>query len=373
MSLRAPHYGAECLDRVLPSAAAAVGVPGWVDTLGIGESMRRVGTGPRAVVVLLVDGLGQVSLGAHADLAPTLCGPSAVGRAISAAVPTTTPTGLGSLGTGLAPRAHGLVGASFRLPETGRLLHPLGWGDDPHPTAVQPEPTVFERLAAANVSVAVVAPRAYEASGLTRAALRGARYIGADSVGERVAGAVRAGARITYCYWPDLDRVGHVHGVDSPDWRAELEHVDSIVAALRRHLPADVGLVVTADHGMVDAVDRFDIDAERALRPGVAQIAGEPRFRHVYARRGAASEVYDAWSHVLGERAWVLTRQGAFDAGLLGGQDTGVDDRIGDVVALARGRTSLSSTTVDSKVSALLGQHGSITDEEIDIPLVVVG
>lgn len=364
-----PSYAAGTLADLLPSVAAGLGVPGAVDRLGLGDADR--------VVVLLVDGLGVRQLAAAADVAPGLAA-LLPGVGLQTGFPSTTPAGLGSLGTGLPPGAHGLVGAAFRLPETGRTLWPLGWKDDPNPVATQPEPTVLERAARAGVAVTSVAPRAFAGSGLTRAALRGADYRGADSLGERVAetaAAIRRGGRaLVYAYLGDLDRTGHVHGVDSDHWRAELAHVDLVVAQLRAVLPAGAVLYVTADHGMVDCPDdaRVDLDADPRLRDGVALVAGEPRARHVYARPGAAGEVAAAWREVLGERAWVVERAEALAAGWFGEVEPEYEERIGDVLAVARDATALASPSTDSIVSSLRGQHGALTPDELEVPLLVV-
>lgn len=280
---------------------------------------------------------------------------------------------------GLPPGAHGMVGATFWLPDDQRILHPLGWTDEPHPLGVQPESTVLERIARHGVAVRSVGPRAFSKSGLTRAVLRGGDYIGADSFGERVAetlGSLTEGMdrTLVYCYWGDLDKTGHVHGVDSTSWRQELLHVDLLVRALRRGLPSDAMLVVTADHGMVDCTDadRFDLDAVASLRHGVRRLAGEPRVRHVYTVDGAAADVLDTWAAQLGDRAWVVSRHDAISMGLFGDVDSDYEDRIGDVLAIARGRAALTSPRFDSMVSSLRGQHGSLTSEEMLIPLIVL-
>ena len=49
-----------------------------------------------------------------------------------------------------------------------------------------------------------------------------------------------------------------------------------------------------------------------------------------------------------------------------------VNARLGDVMVLARGNTSLASREVDSVVSSLRGQHGSVTDDELLVPFVVL-
>lgn len=319
-----------------------------------------------------MDGLGDRLLTRHADLAPALAG--LTGGPIIAPFPTTTPVGLGSLGTGLLPGAHGLVGASFLLPEIGAVLQPLHWGADPSPLAVQPESTVFERAVRAGVSTLAAGPAAYAGSGLTRAALRGADYRGCESVGERVdvvrTATAAPGPSLTYVYWAELDRTGHEFGVDSTQWRAALARVDGLVAGLLEVLGRGAVLIVTADHGMVDGTDRIPVDGERALTDGVAHVAGEPRARHVYARAGAQADVLASWRERLSGSADVLSRRDVVDSGLLGDVDPALEERIGDVVAIARGGTCLT-TRADALVSSLIGQHGALTDDERAIPALV--
>lgn len=348
------------------SAAAAVGVPGFADALGIGPV--------RHVVVCLLDGLGWNLLRAHADDAPALS--AMPGAAISAVFPTTTPVGLGTLGTGLLPGQHGLVGAAFVYPETGELLSPLQWGSHPTPVAVQPEPTVFEQAARSGVRVTTVSPGAYAESGLTRAVLRGAAYAPAEDIDDRVAAvaAAQAGddATFTYVYWSDVDRTGHEFGVDSPQWRDALSRADDLVARLVSGLVPGSALVVTADHGMVDCPEgeQVAIEADGRLTAGVTRIAGEPRARHVYVRAGAAADVAAAWREVLGARARVLTRVELVDQGWFGPVEPALEERIGDVMAVATGSTMLASV-VDPTVSRLRGQHGAVTDDELLVPALI--
>ncbi len=348
------------------SAAAALGVDGFEDRLQIGTC--------RQVVVCLVDGLGWQALQSQPALAPHLG--ALGGGPIAAAFPTTTPVGLGALGTGLLAGEHGLVGASFEYPESGEVLSPLHWGRHPTPVAVQPEPTVFERVARSSVRMTTLAPAAYEHSGLTGAVLRGSRYVGSEDVDERVT-ALSAILRhdepsYTYVYWAELDRVGHESGVSSEAWRAALSRVDVLVGRLVECLVPGASLVVTADHGMVDcpAESRIALDDDPRLRRGVRRWAGEPRARHIYAEHGAAADVLATWREVLRDRADVLSRAQVVEQGLMGPVDPELSDRIGDVVAIARDQTMLSSDT-DATVSRLLGQHGGLSSAEVLIPALV--
>ncbi len=368
------------LSELLPAAAHLLGVPGFAEQ-GAGLAARMAGEGPapRHVIVLLVDGLGDLQLRAHAGLLPELAALTDLSP-LGAPFPSTTCVSLTSLGTGLPPGMHGIVGSSFRL-DDGSTLAPLSWAEVPNPIATQPDPTVLERAAAAGVLVTTAAPTALRTSGLTRAALRGSEYPGADTLPARLqvsAAALaraRAGARssLTYVYWPDVDKAAHVHGVNSGAYRAELGRVDRLVAGLRALTGPEVVLLVTADHGMVDVPDdrRLDLESRPALRRGVQTILGEPRVRHVYAEPGAAAAVHRTWTEELGDRALVRTR--AQVASLLGPVDDWYADRIGDVVAIAADDWALVSERIDRIVSGLRGQHGALTDAEVLVPLRLAG
>lgn len=348
------------------SAGAAVGVPGMVDRLGLGLA--------RHAVVLLVDGLGWQALTEHAGTAPHLA--ALAGRSITAAFPTTTPVGLASLGTGLLAGGHGIVGASFELPDIDEVLSPLHWGHHPLPLAIQPEPTVFERAARSGVRVTTLSPTAYSGSGLTRAVLRGSEYVGVADAADRAAALASILATgdvtYTYVYWPDLDRVGHEHGPGSASWLACLARVDELVEQLLATLVPGTVLVVTSDHGMVECPpdSRISLEADPRLSRGVRRWAGEPRARHVYVTPGARDDVLATWDALLGSRVDLVTREALVDGGLLGPVDPALVDRIGDFVALPRGHVMLTSS-VDSTVSGLLGQHGGLTPEELLIPALV--
>jgi hypothetical protein len=378
-----PRYGTATLADVLPGAAAALGVPVGrrdlpVDPLGLTEVLG----GPRRVAVLLIDGLGADLVRAHADLAPTLAALGTPVGDLSAPCPSTTPVSLATLGTGLPPGSHGILGFVTLVPGEGgatgedRTLNHVQWADDPDPDVWQAQRTVFERAEAAGVPTTAVGPYAYAGSGLTRAVYRGAAYTGAVSHGDLCAlvlGALAATPRaLVYGYIPELDLTGHVRGVDSPSWRAQLALVDRLVEQVVDGLPDDAALLVTADHGMLDvpAGTRVDLDEEPDLTDGVRLLAGEPRARYVHTEPGAEDDVLHRWREVLGHRAWVASREDAVASGIFGPVDDAVAARIGDVVALARGTWALTTPRLEPGPSRLAAYHGSLTATELAIPLL---
>jgi hypothetical protein len=375
--LAVPPYGAATLADVLPGAAAALGVPIArgdlpADPLGLAGALG----GARRVMVLLVDGLGADLLRAHADLAPTLASLSRPVGDLSAPCPSTTPVSLATLGTGLPPGSHGILGFVTDIPGEDRTLNHIQWADDPDPDVWQSRRTVFEQAQAAGVAATAVGPYAYAGSGLTRAAYRGATYTGVVSPGDLSALALRSLAAtprsLVYGYIPELDLTGHVRGVDSPSWRAQLRLIDRLVEQLVAGLPDDAALLVTADHGMLDVPGetRFDLDGESDLADGVRVLAGEPRARYVHAQPGAEDDVLSRWREVLGDRAWVVSRDEAVASGVFGPVDDALAARIGDVVALARGSWALVTPEQEPGPSRLAAYHGSLTVTELAIPLL---
>ena len=99
-------------------------------------------------------------------------------------------------------------------------------------------------------------------------------------------------------------------------------------------------------------------------------LGGEPRARHVYAAPGAAADVAAAWAEVIGDRAWVLPRDAAIDAGWFGPVPEVLAARIGDVVAAPVGPFAIVATKAEPLESSLIGMHGSLTSADQLVPLL---
>ena len=347
------------LHQVLPSVAARLGLPDQHDHIDLPATERYI--------VVLIDGLGYHALERFGEEAPFLA--AQAGSPLIADFPTTTPVGLAALGTGVPTGEHGIVGASFWLPEIDAVLSPLHWPQDVSPHLVQPESTMFERLARSGVPSVSIGSGQYAISGLTRAVLRGAQYVAAESSMEILQHVQQHDAPCTYIYWSALDRVGHAHGIASPQWHAALRDVDALVRGIHAACPK-AAILVTADHGMVNIDQRFALDADPNLGVNVKAIAGEPRMRHVYLQDPTDTRTIDVWQTVLSPYADVLDKSTAittFDWT----SDVAVE-RMGDLMCLAKPGWLLSSQT-DARVSRLPGQHGGLTDDERLIPGIVLG
>ena len=366
-------WSAGTLADVLPSVADRLGVPRYA-----GRDVFDLPAVPRTVVVL-IDGLGHDLLRQRSGHAPFLRSHAATTSRVPCGFPTTTATSMGTFGTGLPPGSHGLVGMQVLDPATDKLVNELSWEDGPDPRRWQPHETVFEAAENAGVAVTMIGPYYFDGSGLTTAALRGGRFKAARTLDERVeaaAAAVRATPRaLVYLYWGEVDKVGHVHGSQSWQWGDEVESVDAALRELAARVPDDTSVVVTADHGMVDVpfADRVDLIHEPGLMVGVRHLGGEPRNLQLYTEAGAAGDVEQAWRSRFGERVHLLTREQAVDEGWFGAVRDGVVGRIGDLTVVTRGSFALvHSGLMRRELVALLGLHGSTSEAELAVPVVVV-
>lgn len=367
-----PDYGTSTLADVFGSVATSLGVDGWSGPLDLPASRRWV--------ILLVDGLGDANLAAAASDAPYLAGlREAQGRTVTSAAPSTTATSVTSLGTGLTPGQHGIVGYAFRNPVSGGYLNALLWADGLSALDVQPRLTGFERLSRSGVALGNVSPARFQGSGLTECALRGARFWPvADEdnhparIRQVVDAAGAADATLTYFYERSLDHAGHSDGWRSGSWREKLRRIDRLATRLRQELPDDTRLLVTGDHGMVDSPRERWVVAEDVpgLLDGVTLLAGEGRFRQLYAEASDVALVAARWARHFGDRAWVRTRDEAIDAGWFGPTDARTAQRIGDVLVVLRDDWAVM-TRNQPKEFGLVGMHGSLTDAEMRVPLLV--
>lgn len=323
----------------------------------------------RQVVLLVVDGLGWNQLQARLDLAPTLA--AAVGGPITTVAPSTTAAALTSITTGSPPGEHGIVG--YKIRRHGELLNVLRWSTKSGDARQSIVPGDMQQLPAfGGREPVVVNRREFAESGFTKAHLMPVRYRPYGVVSTMIhetAEAAAAGESFVYAYYDGLDRVGHETGHGAA-FDAEYRFVDWMVAELRRSLPSEVALLVTADHGQIDSTDGSVAIADDVLAATVG-LSGEDRFVWLHGQRGGASELLAAATAKHGDDAWVLPLEGVLDHQLLGARVTPESlDCLGDVAMLARSNIALVDPALPPK--SLIGRHGSLTADEMFVPLLAI-
>ena len=346
----------------------SLSVPETNDSLALGRAENRE-------VLILIDGMGQDAIDKYGDQFPIFDEFKQV-KKLYTNFPSTTATSLSTLGTGVLPGVHGMLGYTVRVPRSdNRLLNALKWDERVDPVMWQKVPTLFERAVLAGVSVTHVAAKRYEGSGFTQAALRGAKYVGANGVDEMataVSAALKPQPSFVYTYLNTLDSAGHSDGVGSDKWLTALQQVSEFITKVKQLAPAGTRIWVTSDHGMVNSTEQVILGQDNKLLENVTLIGGEPRARHIYIKEGAASETIAQWQEFFGNKAKVLSKESAIKDGLFGPVVTeDSHDRLGDLIAIANNDLILVDPARVREESSMVGHHGGVTDIEVEIPLLL--
>lgn len=337
----------------------------------------------KKAAVLVVDGLGAHNLRQRSGHARWLTQQwSARNLVADSGFPSTTASALATLTTGELPGVHGIVGYTVRDPRSKKLINHLKeWEPPVDPNTWQCSPTLFEKAGEQSIaSLALGEPR-FSGTDFTKAVWRGADFVGVKGLvaqGELMREFFDSHDRaLAYLYWPALDRTGHSQGVESDAWTHRLEELDQGLQDISRFLKADEGLVITADHGMLDVphANKILVEEGSPLLEGVSAWGGEPRVAQLYVDdQAAVSDLVAAWTATVGTRGRVVTREQMVDEGWLGPVSREVLPRLGDVnVVCEEAIAAYRASTASVASQAMVGQHGSITPVERDIPVIPVG
>jgi hypothetical protein len=349
-----------------------------------GHVLSLAAEGRERIALVLVDALGRTFLERHAEH-PLLRRLKVT--PLESQFPTTTTAHLTTLYTAQPVGEHGLYEWNVYEPSLDAVIVPLRFvradgGSAPlpiSPHSLIPEPTLFERLAAAGVPSTVLQPKPIARSRYGRAALRGARVVAFDGLREAPAAlsAALAEPGFTYLYWDGVDYTGHLAGPSSAAFddaaRAALDAIEAGV----RDAPAGTVLLVTADHGQVD-VDPGRVDALDTLWPPLLDRlrrdgrrrplppAGSARDCFLHVRPGHAQEVAAALARRLEDRAQVCLVEALVADGLFGAVGPRLRARLADVCVLPAPDRMAWLAAFPGPERLFRGHHGGLTAAERD-------
>lgn len=353
-----PDYGGASTISVMPALTWGVPSPTIPDEIA----------GAERIVMLVLDSLGWVQMRERLDLIPNLS--KMGGGPATTTAPSTTASALTSISTGVTPGEHGIVG--YRFPAGGEVMNALRWttpsGDHRgvvSPTSVQVAPPL------GGGSWDVVGNRMFKDSGFTAAYLGDGPYHPVWHPSSLVAETRRLfdeGQKRVYCYYDGLDHVAHVHGFSGEHFNLELGFCDWLVGAMLEGVPSGTAVVVTADHGQIEAPEIVKVSSD--VLSMVSVRSGEPRFRWLHAIPGSTQELEAACVEYHGDHAWVRTRDQLIDEGWFGlTVSPDAASRMGDVALIAHAPVGFDDPG-EPHASKLVGRHGSVTEDEMLVPIV---
>lgn len=342
----------------------------------------------RHLVLFVIDGLGLPALAALPES-------SALRRhligSLSSVFPSTTASAITTFMTGLAPAQHALTGWHVQLDEIDEMLAILpmtvrGQRQLPQeavsewPPRLFPYRTVFQRMQRESF---VLAPQHIAGSPFNAWHARGATtsaYATLPELFAQLGGLLKEAStpRYIYAYYPELDSVSHRFGCAS---KQALEVLSALDQGFEQFLAeaegTDASLIVTADHGFIDAplARVICLDDHPQLGGWLAHpLSGERRAAYCHVeptyREDVAAYVRQNLAHAVELHASAdLIEAGCFGPPPYSPRLAG---RVGDYTLVMMDDWTITDWLPGEKRYALIGVHGGTSVEEMRVPLIEI-
>ena len=361
-----------------------------VDGLELSENARgmveAVGEADH-IVLALVDGMGM-------NLLERLPADSFLRRHLweqmQTVFPSTTAVALTSLTTGEWPQDHAVTGWWTQLPALGSAATILSY------TARSNNQDLLKRGIAPDVAFPVeslwkrtprdalfVVPKAIAGSVYSRYFSGGRETVGYESLAGGVDSVVEHicesdGKTFTYLYSSRVDSEAHLYGMTRPQVQHALSEVEREIERLARLVGDRARIVVTADHGFLDAPPprRHTLRVNRQLQPFFRLMpSGDARVMYLYTLEWARERVRRYFEQRFEQVFMVVDMEDAIKIQLFGPTEPTDEtrERLGDLVVVSSGADVLeyNASRGSGRMLKLNGHHSGLTPDEMLIPLII--
>lgn len=336
------------------------------------------------IVLIVVDGLGFNYLrkyGSGTMLLDNLKG------SITSVFPPSTGSAITSFLSGLPPQQHGVTGWYVHLKEFGLVSRIL-----PYINAV--DGNVIEVPISRVIDVRGIftdIKREYSMiydnhivdSVYTRNLAGSAHRIGYSDIDTYFASITKAISKTRkksyiYAYWPTLDSISHILGCESNEAKEHLREFDYKLQTFSETITgSDTTIIITADHGFSDAKLEdivYTRDHPTLMECLSLPVCGDTRtgFCYVKPSKTAIFERYieEDLNGVCGlHRSEDMISDGWF--GLFEPHPRLID-RVGDYTLLFNEGHALLNCFPGLEPPELLGHHGGVSSDEMNVPLIVI-
>ena len=350
------------------------------------DMVEAVGTSDH-LVLTLADGVGMNMV----EMLPEDSFlPSHLRSEMLTVFPSTTSVALTSLTTAQWPSEHAVTGWWTYLPDLNGVATILQYTDrstgaDLVKRGIDPERTfpvksIWPRMERDGL---VVVPDRIKDSVYSRYFNGGLESVGYRSlseavniVTERVLDASEP--TFTYLYIPRVDSVAHLHGIARPEVRHALVEVDRELARLHSAIGDKGRMVVTADHGLLDATtpDRHTLRPNREIQSlMISPPSGDARVMYLPTWTWAGDRMRRYFDRRFGERFAVIDLEEAIKLEMFGPEPPSdvAMQRLGNQISISTGPDMLEYNVArgPGRMVQLNCHHSGLTPEEMRIPLIV--
>ena len=339
----------------------------------------------RNVVMLVIDGLGYEYLSQYPDSHLY----KHLHSKIMAVAPPTTTASVSTYLTGLAPQQHGLTGWFTYLRELGSVVTILPWvlraggpqlGESGRAaTELLNLPSFFDRLAVDTYSVMPDFLQGSEFNRMVSGQASLVPYATFQQCFDEIARLCRnTRKKYVYAYWAGFDMLAHGFGVGSGQVASHFFELDQAFEKLVDQLAgSDTTLLVSADHGFIDAPPekRIDLSDHPELKACLqVPLCGEPRLAYCYVRRDMRPRFEDYVEQNFSGIAQLYLSQDLVNENLygLGEAHPELAHRTGDYTLVMEDKHVMIDSLPGDTTPQLVGYHGGLSSREIYVPLILV-
>ena len=385
-----PEQGRRCFDQ-LPATVERL-LTGTTDGRALDEPL--LGERYERVVFVYFDAFGWTFLERHAEHRLFARARSdGLLVQLTAQFPSTTTAQVTTIHSGLPVAGHGLYEWHVYEPSLDRLITPLLFsfaGDGERgtlagrlePDDLFPTESLHGRLARSGVGSAVLLPAAIAGSAPNTALLRGVDVLPFSSAEQALAGAAAAlneDTRHVHVYLDEVDSLMHAVGPDDPLVDAGIGIV--LDALDQASFPPGTLVLLTADHGMSPVDPSRTIYVNELWPELAAQLetgadakplapAGSCRDLFLHAREDAVDDVCAGLGDRLDGVADVVPVAELVATGIFSEPSDRLRARLANVAVLPRHGEAVYWHEPGRFVQRLHGQHGGLSPQEMEIPLV---
>jgi hypothetical protein len=133
-------------------------------------------------------------------------------------------------------------------------------------------------------------------------------------------------------------------------------------------------VIVTADHGVIDVPQSSHVYIDEHIdKQELLDVGGDTRALYLYLEDSTTVQRHlDTLQEAVGDSCYVITPKDLIEAGYW---PQGFEsDSVPDILILAKKEVALYHRDFAKKKSLeMIGHHGSITQQELGIPLIAIG
>jgi len=359
----------------------------------------------KKVVMFVIDAMGRDNLQSAVENSSFLKTelPPFEKDVLTSVFPTTTTAALTSYNTALTPLEHGMLGYTLFLSDYSSLVNMIMFSPPElerdiltqsglNPLKFLNQPTIFETLQENGVKCWTITSDLFIESGLTKMHHKGSAkrsYSGMLEMFYQLLRTIAEEDSRTYIfvYWGLTDTDGHHYGTQSRPYQGGIEYLfrmlkKEVMGRMSQQQLEETLFLISSDHGQIDTTwqDEEWITSEDELFQQYLHppISGEPRAVYFNVKDPTAFSNY--FNKRFSERFHLIEKKQAIAKNLFSENTAPLRisereykenfSRIGDYIAIAKRGYSLHFKH-HGKTYTLKGKHGSLTREELLVPLLI--